>query len=165
MAYISAIRQDWTVQVSRRGNGFHLSVVVGQDAEAGHTYSIVLGLDEAPGGFLEYYFFIIDIDEINDTYYDCHCGLESANILPKLQRGPILRAILSATKALLRQANPVNVTWTTHDPDLPDKALVKYLSIAKVFESAGYAVREGEPFHGLRIWFAERPSTGGENDE
>lgn len=173
VSYVSTIQQDWSAQVARRGNGFYVSVVVGQDAEAGHTYSIVLGLDEAPGGILEYYFFVSDVDERNNTIRACHCGIESAAILPKVQRGAILRAVLRATKTLLGQANPVNVTWTTHDPDLPEKALVKYRSIVRVFESAGYKVEEGEPYHGLRIWFAERlndpgfPFTkeGGENDD
>jgi hypothetical protein len=100
LAYISLIQQDWHAEAFRIGNAYQIVVNVGCDPAVGHTYSIALGLEPQPGGALEYYFYIVDIDERTDEYRACHDGRESINILPKVQRGAILRAILHATKLL-----------------------------------------------------------------
>lgn len=156
MAYRSLIQQDWHAEAFRKGNAYQIVVNVGCDAALCHTYSIGLGLEPQPGGFVEYFFYILDYDEKNDEYEYCHSGLESISIIPRVQRGAILRAILHATKLLLGQVNPITVNWCTYDRNLPEKALVKYSLIAKVFESAGYRVEAGEPHNGQYFWSAER---------
>lgn len=155
MAYISTINDDWHAEAFRRGNAYQIVVNVGYDDALGQTYSIVAGLDVAAGGGLEYYFYIMVADERNGTETACHCGLESANILPKVQRGAIRRACLHATRSLIAQVNPPEVYWCTLDANLPEKALDKYLEIGRVFESLGYQVRQGDPYHGRHIWYAE----------
>jgi hypothetical protein len=156
VAYISLIQQNWHAEAFRVGNAYQIVVNVGCDPVLGHTYSIALGLEPQPGGALEYYFYIVDLEEKTDDYRACHTGLESINILPKVQRGAILRAILHATKLLLGQVNPATINWCTYDRNLPEKALVKYSLIVQVFESAGYRVSAGEPHHGQYFWSAER---------
>jgi hypothetical protein len=161
LAYISLIHDNWHAEAFRLGNDFKIIVNVGRDAAVGHTYSIMVGLAPQPGGASEYYFCILDLDETTGELADCHSGLESGNILPKVQRGAILRAILHATKLLLGQVNPVTVNWSTFDLNFPDKALVKYNRVVRVFEGSGYTVTAGEPHNGQHFWSAERLNAPG----
>lgn len=156
MAYVSTIKNDWHVEVFRRGDGYQIIVNIGHDSDIGHTYSVVVGLDMAPGGYLELYFYLVDADDINVTEECCHCGIQSNKFIPKVQRGAIRRAILHATKSLIGQVNPSVVYWCTWDADLPEKALDKYIEVGRVFTTLGYDVKRGDPYHGRHIWYAER---------
>jgi hypothetical protein len=156
LAYISLIQQNWHAEAFRVGNAYQIVVNVGCDHALGRTYSIAVGLEPLPGGVLEYYFYIVDLEEKTDHYRTCYSGLESTTILPKVQRGAILRAVLHATKLLLGQVNPATVNWCTYDRNLPEKALVKYSQVVRVFEASGYKVEAGEPHNGQYFWSAER---------
>lgn len=156
MAYISLIQQDWHAEVFRLGNAYQIVLNVGTDPAINRTYSIALGLEPLPGGALEFYFYIIALDETDGEYSRYWSGLDSENILPKVQRGAILRAILHATRTLLSQVNPATVNWCSWDRNLPEKALFKYSQIVRVFEACGYRVEAGEPHHGQLFWSAER---------
>lgn len=156
MPYISLIQENWHAEAFRVGNAYQIVLNVGSDPALRRTYSISLGLEPLPGGALEYYFYIINMDETNDEYTSYYSGLDSTNILPKVQRGVILRAILHATKLLLSQVNPATINWCSWDRNMPEKALVKYSLIVRVFEACGYRVESGEPHNGQYFWSAER---------
>jgi hypothetical protein len=156
LAYVSTIQEDWHAEAFRRGNAYQIVVNIGHDEATNCTYSIALGLEPQPGGAMEYYFCIIVYNGNTDEETSCFSGLESTNILPQVQRGAVLRAFLHATRLLLIQVNPANVNWCTWDQNLPEKALRKYLLIARVFESAGYRVESAAPHNGQYFWHAER---------
>lgn len=156
MAYRSLIQNDWHAEAFRVGNAYKVVTNVGCDLLLQRTYSIAVGLDPLPSGELEYYFYIVDLDEITDDMHHFYSGRDTKNILPDVQRGAILRAILHATKSLLSQVNPAKVNWCTWDTHLPDKAKSKFRDIVRVFETSGYKVQEGEPHNGRNLWYAER---------
>jgi hypothetical protein len=155
LAYISLIKQNWHAEAFRVGNAYQVVTNVGCDEAIGRIYSIAVGLEPSPGGILEYFFYIVTVDEISDKFTSIFNGLDSENVLPKVQRGAILRAILHATSNLLNQVNPEQVNWCTWDRNLPEKAMVKYSQVVKVFESCGYRIQSGE-IHGQHFWSAER---------
>lgn len=156
MPYVSTIQHDWHAEAFRRGNAYQVLVNVGYDDALQQTYSISVGLEPQPGGGMEYYFCFIVADEIKRTEQVCWCGLDSQDILPKEQRGAVLRAILHATRLLISQVNPAIVNWCTWDANPPDKALRKHILIARVFELLGYEIGHPDAYHGKHIWWAER---------
>ena len=120
---------------------------------------------------MEFYFMVVEADEINNTEITCFSGLKTLAMLPREERRVVLRAILHATRLLLGQVNPAIVNWCTWDENPPRKALDKHLLIAKVFEVCGYEVGTSDAYHGHHVWWAERkvrpgfPFEGGNDDE
>lgn len=155
MAYISLIQQNWHAEAFRVGNAYQVVTNVGCDEALGLTYSIAVGLEPLPGGYLEYYFYIVTVNEITDEFKTIFSGRDSEYVLPKVQRGAILRTILHATSSLLNQVNPEQVSWCTWDRNLPEKAMVKYNLVLRVFETCGYRVQAAE-HKGQHFWSAER---------
>lgn len=156
MAYISLIQNDWHAEVFRVGNAYQIVVNVGRDPALRRTYSIAVGLEPLPEGGLEYYFYIVNLEEEDGQYTSHMSGLETKFFIPSIARAQVLRAILQATRDLLGQVNPETVKWTTYDQNMPHKALVKFQLVVRVFENSGYRVVEGDPYHGRYIWRAER---------
>ena len=155
MAYTSLIQDNWHAEVFRVGNSYQVIINVGRDVALKRTFSVAVGLEPLPTGELEYFFYIVNMEEENDQSTYHMGGLETKSFIPAIARPAILRAILQATKDLLVQVNPNAVSWTTYDQNLPDKGLVKFRQVIKVFEAAGYRVEEGEPYHGRHHWHAE----------
>lgn len=160
MAFEFTIQTDWHAEVFRRGNAYLVVLNIGYDKVIDHTYSLIVGLEPAIGGGMEYFFSIIDADNRNNTEEAIYTGLGTSDIFTKDQRLQTLKALLDATKYLLNQVNPDRVTWFTWDANLPTKAMAKYLQVAHIFEMCGYVVRTSDAYHGRHTWWAERTRGG-----
>lgn len=157
MAFELTIEADeWRADVFRRGNAFLVVVNFGYDPLINHTYSAVVGLEPLQGGDMEHFFFIIDADNANGTETTYYSGLQTVGLFPKETRNLVLKLVLSATKSLLDTAQPAQVRRFTWDANPPEKALVKHLAVAEVFETCGYAMRTSDVYHGRYVWWAER---------
>lgn len=161
MAFEFTIATDWHAEVFRRGSAYLVVVNIGYDQEIDHTYSVMVGLDGAPVGGLELFFSIIDADNGNNTSTELFSGLDTLALLTKDQREAVLKTALDATKSLLNQVNPERVSWFTWDANLPHKAMVKYLRLARMFQMCGYEVHTGDVYNGRHAWWAERARSGG----
>jgi hypothetical protein len=80
---------------------------------------------------------------------------EVASVIPKSDRGLILRLLLDSTQHMIRSCRFPEVTMHTVTRDLPPKALVKYRYIAQLFTEEGYRVTMKERY-GQHIWWFER---------
>lgn len=161
VAFEFTIQSDWHAEAFRRGSSYLVVINIGYDPVIDHTYSIIVGLEGAVGGGMEYFFSILDADNRNNTEIELHSGLETTILFSKEQRIAVLKAVLDATKVLLNQVNPDRVSWFTWDADLPEKALAKYLQVADIFEMCGYRVHTSDAYHGRYAWWAERARGGG----
>lgn len=161
MALEFTLASDWHAEVFARGGAYLIIVNVGYDTVIDHTYSLTVGLEPAPVGGMECFFSIDDADNASNTQNSLYSGLETKNLFTKSQRATILKAVLYATKSLLNQVNPERVSWFTWDPNLPGKAMSKYLQLAHTFEMCGYEVHVGDAYHGRHAWWAERARGAG----
>lgn len=136
------------------GSSYAMTVRVGHDGDK--RYSIVIGLEPLPGGDMEYYFHLLEVDVVTGEDRIFWSGLPVSNIIPKDDRRRILAVILSCTKHLLIATYPSVVFRFAHDENPPERALEKHYSVNDVFEECGYRVEELDSRHGRRAWKAER---------
>jgi hypothetical protein len=156
MAFVRTISpDDFQFETFKTGNAWLVVVSIGYDDGLDISYSLVVGLEPAAGGAVEYFFQIVEAERETGVEYVYWSGKDT-RFLKQDDRKIVLAALLTATSALLTSARPERVEMITHSPDLPDKALVKHLSIARVFESCGYEVHTADPYHGKRVWWMER---------
>ena len=146
MAMEFTIQTDWHAEAFRRGSSYLVVVNIGYDTVIDHTYSVMVALDTAVGGGVDYIFCILDADNKANTEQQLFSGLDTTRIFTKEQRFAILKAVFDATKLLLNQVNPERVSWFTWDADLPQKAMVKYLQLARTFEMCGYQVHASDVY-------------------
>lgn len=161
MALDFTIAVDWHAEVFRRGSAYLVVLNIGYDADIDHTYSLIVGLEPAPSGGMEFFFSILDADNSTNTEAELYSGLHTTHLFTAGQRSAILKAMLDATKSLLNQVNSERVSWFTWDTNLPPKAMAKYLRLARTFEMCGYEVHTGDAYHGRHVWWAERAPGGG----
>jgi hypothetical protein len=148
--------EDAHYDVFQRGNAFLVLANVGYDSDTDRTYSVLLGLEPLAGGDLEYFFCLIEADNVAGTQHEYWSGKDLPQCIDKPSRKPILNLVLRATKALLNATSPTRVQMSTWDAYLPDRAAHKHFLVARVFEMCGYEVRNGDPYHGKRVWWMER---------
>lgn len=156
MAFVRTISpDDFQFETFKNGNAWLVVVSIGYDDEFDITYSLVVGLEPAAGGAVEYFFQIVEADGETGGEHVYWSGKDT-RFLKKDDRKIVLAAVLTATRMLLTSASPKRVEMITHSPDPPDKALVKHHLIGKVFASCGYEVHSADPYHGRRVWWMER---------
>jgi hypothetical protein len=157
MAFVRTVsRDDFQFQTFKHGNSWLVILNIGYDDQIDLSYSLVVGLEPAVGGAIEYFFHIVEADGETGGEHTYWSGKETAHFILKDDRKVILEAVLTATQLLLKNAQPSRVEVTTYDPDPPDKALVKHLMIGRVFELGGYQVHAGNSYHGKRVWWMDR---------
>jgi hypothetical protein len=97
--------------------------------------------------------FLDDLDGI----YDLRFGIRTASIeyswkvsglyfdqkivnqaIPKKYREDALRLLKSAIRTLVSTVEPPQITMSTYDAELPEKALVKYVEIESLLHTMGY---------------------------
>jgi hypothetical protein len=160
MPFQLTVSEDgWHADVFRRGEAYLVIINFGYNSETKTTYSVMTGLEPLQGGDMEHFFCIISNDAENqkETYFS---GAQTVDLFPKSTRKLVLDMILGTTKTLLDTAKCQSIRHSTHDADLPHKALVKHALIVKVIETCGYEIRKPDPYHGRHIWWAERLSSG-----
>ncbi len=160
MAFQLTVKEDgWRADVFRDGGTYLVVINFGYDPETDTTFSVMTGLDPLPGGDMEHFFCIVENNGSNEKKIH-YSGAETMGLFPKETRKLVLSMVLSATRSLINTVKCENVRHFTHDADLPHKALIKHILIAKAVESCGYAINKPDPYHGRHIWWAERLSMG-----
>lgn len=137
-----------------------VTIPIGYDDETHCVYSAVIALSPiigAPNGSYEQVFYLLEYDPDSSTSHEYWDGESTRHFISKKDdRHSVLEAICTATDHLIQLVRPRIVSFMTHTQNLPDRALRKYETVASVYRRAGYDAREGEPYHGRRIWMAER---------
>lgn len=140
-----------------------VQVVVGYDDETQNRYIMFCGIDVMAGGDLEFYFnlgeFDLDLLETDPERGLVHTfwsGRDVARFIPKADRVAILDVVLTATHMLVERVRPHQVYMITHDPKLPEKALVKYSLILDAFDACGYDARATDTYQERRSWWLSR---------
>jgi hypothetical protein len=89
-------------------------------------------------------------EDSETIYWD---GLLTRNFLQDTeQRSSIMSVLGSAVSALIDGIAPEVVSFVTHEPDLPEKALKKYWSLVSVFEAKAYRLEIQDEYLGQRMW-------------
>jgi len=157
MAFVRIISEDhFQADTFRNGESWSIIVNVGYDDGTDAKYSLVVGLSPMIGGPNEFFFHIVEVDGQNGEEYLYWSAKDVASFIPSEDRVVILGALLKATRVLLENAQPSRVEMVSYDPNPPEKALVKYFMVGKMFESCGYTVNVADAYHGKRVWWMER---------
>ncbi|MDP3553264.1 hypothetical protein [Methylocystis sp.] len=157
MAFVRIIQEDeFQADTFRSGDSWAIIVNIGYDDITDARYSLVVGLSPMGGGPIEFYFQVVEADAETEQEHVYWCGKEVASFISKDDRLVILAALLTATHVLLENARPTRVEMVSYEANPPDKALVKFSLVGKVFEDSGYAVHVADPYHGKRVWWMER---------
>ncbi|APT31951.1 hypothetical protein MCBMB27_02660 [Methylobacterium phyllosphaerae] len=157
MAFVCTVSEnDLNVEIFKRGDASLSVLPIGYNDDLGTVYSMAVGFEPLPGGDTEFFFHVVEAHPEMDEEHIYWSGRETRFISDPEDRKAILAAMLYLTQGLLRSSQPETVRWFTHDEDPPDKALVKHFLIANVFDVNGYSVITPDPYHGRRVWLAER---------
>lgn len=132
-------------------------VPIGYDDDEPESYSLLIAFDTMAGGGAEFFFCVIEQNHETNTETRYWSGLEVAKFTSDEDRTFILGALLDGTRELLQHNSPKLVFCCTHDSGLPQKALIKHLLVAQVFETCGYVVEEQPIFLGKNSWWMELP--------
>lgn len=145
------------------GAGQTALIYLGADTNNGLNFFVDVSLCEMPGGGrheLTFHLFTREVETGFEVQY--WCGKGTKYVIPPDLRPQIATFVLMAVYRLVPRVQPERVMMTTHDPDLPEKALVKYMNILAVFDELGYKVTAPDRYHGHRLWWAElHPEPGG----
>lgn len=142
----------------RDGSGHCAIVRIGRDPVRDLYYSAFLAFDTVaghPNDQLEFVFCIIEADEYGTENRRIWSGLETKHLFKHEDRATILAAVLTALKQLISNTKPKSVYRCTRDAHAPDKAGIKHIRIARVFESCGYVVRTADPYGGRVVWWMD----------
>jgi hypothetical protein len=157
MAFVCTVRKrTWHADVFREGDSYTVLVLVGYDDQEDKNYFAQVGLSPPPGGHLEYYFHLIEVDGKTKAEYLYWSGKDVARFIGSEDRAAILDVALTATASLLDQVKPAVVDRCTYDEIPPERALEKHYRISKVFTECGYEVVKSNDYHGKRVWRAIR---------
>lgn len=148
-AHVEAFRQD--------GEECAIVIPVGVDEEEGRSYALVVGLSPAPPGNMEFYFGIAEIEAGGDERLILDSAIV-ARLIPRGTRQQIRIVLMRAAHAIVSWTEPECFHMTTYTEHLPAVALSKYVDLAEVFGSLGYNISGPDPYHGRRVWWAERPA-------
>jgi hypothetical protein len=138
------------------GNAAVVVAPVGYDDITNNRYSVFCGLEVMAGGGLEYYFVLTEVDADGDEVKQYWSGRDVARFVSEPDRKAILDVVLTATHLLVERVRPDEVFFVTHDPKLPEKALIKYSLIISAFNECGYDAKPTDPYHGKQSWWLIR---------
>ena len=145
--------------IEKDGNGYAVSVVIGIDSDRNLTYFLFANLDvQAGGGDWAYGFFIVEYDGDTGGEYVYWSGRDVASFIGRDDRRRILDTLISVTHILISQVKPERVHRSTHDTNLPDKALVKHQRVTDVFIECGYVIVQADTYLSTHGWIMERDS-------
>lgn len=156
MPFILDICDDEPFEIRVHKNELEIlaTVPIGHDPENGHLYSAHVGLIrlepfEGPNKS-EVMFDIIETSDDGSPFIDN--GFETQGFLVGTDRTAVLEVICGVTANIVSQRQPDAIVMTTSQPNLPEKALIKYEYVSEAIRSAGYEGGEGNSFTGQRIW-------------
>jgi hypothetical protein len=143
-------------QLIENGNAAVVRTRVGYDDTTFHTYHMFCGVDVMAIGGLEYYFNLVKLDTNGDEVATFWSGKEVARFVTENDRKAILAVVLTATHMLVERVRPYEVFMVTHDPNPPEKAMLKYSLIIQAFHECGYVAKATDPYQGLQSWWITR---------
>lgn len=150
-----------------RGEGeFIVRAPIGYDDETDVVYSAFVALSPLAGyadvpGY-ELVFNILEAAIDGSFVHEFWDGADTRRFLS--ERGLRLRIrtlIFRAVEILIDDAAPNLVSMTTHSPDLPATALMKYQQICGIFRNRGFTAGKADSWHGRHIWMMERTAEAG----
>lgn len=145
-----------TYHISERGNATVVHSMVGYDDKTECRFSVFCGFDVMAGDGLEFYFILAEISVDGELVNEFWSGRDVARFTSRSDRDAILQVVLTATHMLVERVRPNVVYMVTHDPKLPEKALVKYSLILDAFDACGYDARATDPYQGYQSWWLSR---------
>jgi hypothetical protein len=128
---------------------------VGHDDEEGIDYTLMVGLAPAPGGIPEFFFCIIAANVNNGCKDTIWSGRYVSRMFTRYDRCLLRECLISVARSLVNFAHPARFSMTAYDDNLPERALVKFHCLNKMFERSGYTVRELDRWCGKHSWMAE----------
>lgn len=134
-----------------------MRAALGYDDECGTTYSAVVALTEEAGfaGLDRYELAFNIVRSRSDgshlsTWWD---GLRSRGVICRSEhRRLAMGVILAMIEELVDVLKPRELVWTTHEANLPDKALAKYEAIGHGLRERGFEGGRTDPYHGRWCW-------------
>ncbi len=160
LAFVLTINGEDSIEIEvLKGNGEHIHrCAIGFCDETDSVFSVVVALSPQPGsGDLGHYEIVFHVlEHLSDgEFIDYTDGLQT-RFLDGHAREIVMNIICTCTAGLIDAVKPTVVSMVTREPDLPEKALLKYHRIALVFSKYDYRSGRGDPWHGLQIWMMER---------
>lgn len=157
MAFVCTVTdEEIRAEYFAEGDSHVLFVYVGFDRDRGVKFFISVGLEPMAGGFLEYYFNLIERDLETDSERVYWSGRDLPVSMTGHDRALILKAVMQATRYLLDMLRPTWVFRCTRDGYASSRGLEKHELISHVFVEAGYRLHVADPFGDKRCWWMER---------
>jgi hypothetical protein len=160
MAYVSLIIAVPPRIQAGPGTQFTVLVPVGYDDVDGRTYSLFVTFATVPGGNTDLSFCIV-CNHKDGTTYDYWDSQVIGAIIPKPERTQILAVLLQIIRDVIAQSPFPEVVMHTFLPNLPPKALMKYLQIEQEFINQGYTVVRSATPSRYYSWRFSRPAWSG----
>lgn len=158
MTFVCTLAEgEFHPDVHSRGEGDYLVIIpIGYDDADELYYSLWVMLGPTGGGMLELRFFIY-VEDGNGKEIDQIWQSERARYLFDADaRRLILMNVLFSVRSLLEVVKPVAVFMCTMDLDPGERALRKYVGIARTFEMCGYKIAKFDRYEHQCVWCMER---------
>lgn len=149
--------EDLNIDVIESNGEFIVRLAVGFDPDSEKTYSISVALSPLPGGCMELSFSVVMYCQHSGDWGDLWDGATTRSVFTSPNDRELIRAALMACIALLvDHVRPEIVSFVTHTPNLPGKALAKFWEVQRIFTDHGYVGGRADPYHGRYVWMMRR---------
>lgn len=155
----NTIDVDWLEEALPGGGDIVTRTVVGYMSDTQEVVSVAAALAAmvADPDCYELVFFVSKSDPVTDDMYQYWDGSTTKHFINDQQeRRRIMSAVLGCVDALIDRQQPSSVFMSVNEPNLPDKALVKYTAINGLFAAKGYHIDEQPPHNGRSAWVIRR---------
>lgn len=155
MSFICTIEDETEAQFFPHGRGAMGMVAIGYDDIDDKSYTVHVSLGVMPGDVFDLSFWINEYDGEVDDNYQLTSGMQT-QFINREQRLVILNCICRLTHALVAFHKPDIINVCSSDQDAPEKSHFKFFRVATTIEKIGYKIATYDPYHGQRVWRAER---------
>jgi hypothetical protein len=146
-------------EVLRREFGVLFSRLVGFDDIEDRHYSVVVTLDVMPGGDYELSFFLEEFDSTTGGVSQYWRASDVARFIPAKERKVILAVVLRLVTAAVQLLLPPRIYMCSRGDDPDERAVRKYILIARAIEMCGYRVHMPDRYHDQWIWWMDLTRT------
>jgi hypothetical protein len=140
LAFISAVDTWRDLEVEKVGAVDQVVALIGFDPERLAIYKLTVSFDSGTPMYGAELNFWIDEEADGCAPETFWSGLET-RFIHGADRNAVLTLVFNAVRLLLSKTEADCVAMTAMWPDLPDKALDKYLKIGEIFSEQGFSVR------------------------
>lgn len=157
MAFILAI--DEVFEVITTGAVARVQSVIGFDPNKNVSYSAAVSLDFGTPAYGAEFNFWIEEDRDGSPACETYWNSTETHFIRGSDRQAVLNWVVSAAELLVSQTRPECVSMATMEPDLPIRALRKYMMIRDIFAKRGFLIRATKS-KGYVSWLMERTGVG-----